>query len=244
MDEEISQKVYTERQIQAGTFLGGPLAAGYLLSQNFEAFNEKSKARNSIIISIAVTVLLFGGLMLVPSVENIPNYLIPVVYTGITIGIVKAFQERKIREHTGLIRSWTNTIAVSVGLLMLTLIPVFGFGYYLDSTTTVTEKTYGRLQHDISFDKTNISEEEVDSIATALTKWTYFDDEVKKSVDVRKIRDRYVLSLYCNDSIRTDSQAVRLFEQLLRDMQISFPNNPITFELVVGTPENVVKRIG
>ena len=84
----------------------------------------------------------------------------------------------------------------------------------------------------------------MDSIANALTKWTYFDDEVKKSVDVRKSGDRHVLSLYCNESIRTDPQAVKPFEELLRDMQISFPNNPVTFELVIGTSENVVKRIG
>jgi len=240
--EENSQKIYTERQIQAGTFLGGPLAAGFLLSHNFKAFNEELKARNSLIISIVVTILLFGGLMLIPRVEKIPNYVIPIFYTGTTIGLVQIFQSQKIRGYSGPIHTWVNTIAVSVGLIVLTLLPVFGLGYYLDSTKT--EKTYGRLQHDISFDQSNISVAEVDSIATALTKWTYFDDAVKKSVDVRKSGDRYVLSLYCNDSIRTDPEAVKPFEELLRGMQISFPNNPITFELVVGTPDNVVRRIG
>jgi hypothetical protein len=182
--------------------------------------------------------------MFVPGIEKIPNYVIPVVYTGITIGLVQLLQSQKIREYVGPVHTWPNTIAVAVGLIILTLIPTFGLSYYLDSTTPVKEKTYGRLQHDINFDKTNISEDEVDSIATALRKWTYFDDEVRKSVDVRKIGDRYVLSLYCTDSIRSDPQAIKPFEELLREMQSSFPNNPITFELVIGTADNVVRKIG
>jgi hypothetical protein len=242
--EESFHEIYSERQIQAGTILGGPIVAGYFFARNFRAFNEADKARNSLILSVIVTVLLFGGLMITPGAEKIPNAVIPIVNGVIALGLVRAFQSKSIREYTGPVHTWANTIFVSFGILVITLIPIVGIAYYSYAISTVTEKTYGRMQHDISFDKTNISEAEVDSIAAALRKGTFFDDEVKKSVDVRKVGDRYVLSLYCNDSIRAHPEAVKPFEELQRGMQASFPNNPITFELVVGTPDNVIKRIG
>ena len=40
----VSQKLYNERAILIATFLGGPLAGGFLLAQNFNAFNEPGKA--------------------------------------------------------------------------------------------------------------------------------------------------------------------------------------------------------
>lgn len=37
-------KIYKDRAIWAGTFLGGPLVAGYLIAENFKVFNEKKRA--------------------------------------------------------------------------------------------------------------------------------------------------------------------------------------------------------
>lgn len=235
--EERSHEIYTERQIQAGTFLGGPLVVGYFFAQNFKVFNEKNKARNSLIISVAATVLLFIGLWIIPGIERIPNALIPIINGVIALGLVRTFQSDRIREYAGPVHTWINTLVVSFGLMVVTLIPVVGLALY--ATSSITEKTYGRMQHDVSFDKSNISEAEVDSIAAALRKWTYFDDEVKKSVDVRKDGDTFVLSLYCNDSIRTDSEATKPFRELQSEMQTSSPSNPIVLDLVIGTPDNI-----
>jgi len=240
MDEQ-SCEIYTERQIQAGTFLGGPLVAGFFFSQNFKAFNERSKARYSLVISVAVTAVLFGGLMIIPGVEKFPNVAIPIINGVIALGLVRAFQSKSIREYSGPVHTWTNTIVVSLSLAIVTLIPIVALSLY--ATSSITEKTYGRMQHDISFDKTNISEAEVDSIAAALRQWMYFDDEVKKSVDVRKDGDTYLLSLYCNESIRTDPMATKPFKELRHAMQTNFPSNPIVLDLVIGTPDNVAFQL-
>jgi hypothetical protein len=39
--EKPMQKIYNTKAIIIGTFLGGPLVAGYFIAENFKAFNEK-----------------------------------------------------------------------------------------------------------------------------------------------------------------------------------------------------------
>lgn len=40
-----TQKIYRDKAIWVGTFLGGPLAAGYLIAENFKAFNDPAKVK-------------------------------------------------------------------------------------------------------------------------------------------------------------------------------------------------------
>jgi hypothetical protein len=70
-------KLYTPRQIRIGTFLGGPIAAVYLLRANFIALNGISEARTTVLCGVA---LMAGLLVLVPFLpKHFPNYLIPLV---------------------------------------------------------------------------------------------------------------------------------------------------------------------
>jgi hypothetical protein len=114
-----------------------------------------------------------------------------------------------------------------------------GRGLIFDETVT---KSYGRMRHEVQFDSGNISETEVDQIADALTTTGFFDNELQKVVDISKQGNRYVVSIYCNDSIR-DPRATAPFMELHKNVQALFPSNPITFDLVVGTPENIAQRI-
>jgi hypothetical protein len=40
-------KLYSSKAISGATFLGGPLAAGYLIGENFKAINKPTEGRNS-----------------------------------------------------------------------------------------------------------------------------------------------------------------------------------------------------
>ena len=53
-------KLYSKKNIVGSTFFGGPLAAGYLLFRNFKGLGNDDAARNSLLIAIGVTALLFG----------------------------------------------------------------------------------------------------------------------------------------------------------------------------------------
>ena len=57
----------------------------------------------------------------------------------------------------------------------------FGVSYlYTLATQNIVIKNYGALQHEIGYDPGNITVEEVDRIAEALTSAVYFDSRVEK----------------------------------------------------------------
>ena len=101
------KKIYKDRTIWAGTFLGGPLAAGYLIAENFKILNESEKVKNTWFISILCTIIIFGGVLLIPNIDKIPRQLIPLIYTAIAYYIVKYYQGAKIEEFlkTGKLKS-------------------------------------------------------------------------------------------------------------------------------------------
>ena len=60
------RQIYNYRKFLVGTFIGGPIAAGYFIAENFKAYNETKKARNAWIYTIIATVIIFGVVFLLP----------------------------------------------------------------------------------------------------------------------------------------------------------------------------------
>lgn len=249
LDRQITtNKIYKDRAIWVGTFLGGPLAAGYFIAENFKAFNDSDKAKKTWIYTIIATIVVFGGVFLIPDNVKIPNQIIPIIYTAIAYYLVQHFQGQNISTHInegGQIHSWWRTITVGIIGLVITIIPIFGFALLSESieNASISTKTYGIMKHEIAFDKSNISETEVNQIADGLTKTTFFDEAVTKYVYARKINDKYELSLSVVDGITIDNQAIQPFIELRTDLQTLFPNNKIVIKLVVDNLDNVVKTI-
>jgi hypothetical protein len=246
--ERPTRKIYKDRAIWVGTFLGGPLAAGYLIAENFKAFNDTDKAKKTWIYAIIATVVVFGGVFLIPENVKIPNQIIPLIYTAIAYYLVQHYQGQNISAHLnsgGQLFGWWRTIAVGLIGLAITIIPIIGFALLSDSidNASISTKTYGIMKHEIDFDKNNISETEVNKIADGLTKTTFFDEAVTKYVYVNKLNDKYELKISVVDGIANDSEALQPFIDLRTDLQTMFPNNKIVFKLVVDNLDNVVKTI-
>jgi hypothetical protein len=243
-----TRKIYKDRAIWVGTFLGGPLAAGYLIAENFKAFNDTDKAKKTWIYAIIATVVVFGGVFLIPENVKIPNQIIPLIYTAIAYYLVQHYQGQNISAHLnsgGQLFGWWRTIAVGLIGLAITIIPIIGFTLLSDSidNASISTKTYGIMKHEIDFDKNNISETEVNKIADGLTKTTFFDEAVTKYVYINKLNDKYELKISVVDGIANDSEALQPFIDLRTDLQTMFPNNKIVFKLVVDNLDNVVKTI-
>ncbi|WP_426474162.1 hypothetical protein [Chryseobacterium balustinum] len=243
-----TEKIYRDRAIWVGTFLSGPLAAGYLIAENFKAFNDTDKAKKTWIYAIISTIVVFGGVFLIPDNVKILNHIIPLIYTAIAYYLVQHFQGHNISTHIssgGQLYSWWRTIAVGIIGLAITVIPIFGFTLLSDSieNASVTTNTYGVIKHEIAYDRSNISETEVNKIADGFTKATFFDEAVTKYVYAKKVNNKYELSLSVVDGIANDSQALQPFIDLRTDLQTLFPNNKIVFKLVVDNLDNVVKTI-
>ncbi len=104
-------------------------------------------------------------------------------------------------------------------------------------------KTYDAIHAKIEFDKSNISEAEVDQMVEGFKKIHFFSYTVEKSIYIKKVGSIYEISFGCDHTISTNDAALRGFESIRFDMQKVFPNNKIVLNLVVGSFDNIVKRI-
>lgn len=122
-------KLYTDRAIAIGAFVGGPLVAGYLAAENFKQLGQKNKARNSWIIAIVATIVIFGALLLVPQVQNVPRYVIPICYTAIAQFMAQKYQRESLKKHLAAGgRLYSNWRAVWIGLIGLLILVALLFG--------------------------------------------------------------------------------------------------------------------
>ncbi|WP_397362459.1 hypothetical protein [Olleya sp. R77988] len=130
-------KLHSAKAISGATFLGEPLAAGYLISENFNALNKPDEGRKSLIIGIITTIVLFGGIFLIPQniIEKLPRVLIPSIYTAIIWAIVEWKQGDDLKIHKENENSFfSGWRAAGVGFISLLIIGIGLFGYaYLES---------------------------------------------------------------------------------------------------------------
>jgi len=119
-------KLYKDRSISMATFLGGPLVAGYLTADNFKKLGQSRKAGITWLISITFTLLMIAIIFLIPELENIPNYVIPLFYTAVTQTVVQKLQGPAIEAHIDAggqtYSSWRAAGIGLLGLLILTLL--------------------------------------------------------------------------------------------------------------------------
>ena len=136
-------KLYSSKAISGATFLGGPLAAGYMISENFKALDKPDEGRKSLIIGIVSTVILFGGIFLLPEslIDKIPRQLIPLAYTAIIWGIVEWKQGDILKAHQESNNSFfSGWRAAGIGLISLVIIGIGIFGYaFMESSNPAYE---------------------------------------------------------------------------------------------------------
>lgn len=242
-DQIPTRKIYNNREIRLGTFLGGPLVAGYFIAQNFKVFSEAEKVKKTWIYAIIASIVIFGGAFLIPDSLKIPNFVIPLIYVSIASYLVNHFQGQKITAHIksgGQIYSWWRTIGVALIGLAIIIIPIFSIVYFSD---TETKKTYDVIGNTISFDKSNIQESETNKLAYGLAKTKFFDQASAKYVYAKKFGTSYALSISCSGIPEDDSAPVKWLVQVRKDMQTMFPSNKIIINLFVDDLHNVVKQI-
>ncbi|WP_354432056.1 MULTISPECIES: hypothetical protein [unclassified Mucilaginibacter] len=96
----IKPRVFSTTQIRFGTFLGGPIVAGYYFAENYKAFGDKGRARASWIYGIAATIIIAGGIVAIPADVKIPNYIFPLAYGWTAYYMADHFQGSQIIVYT------------------------------------------------------------------------------------------------------------------------------------------------
>jgi|SRR6185437_7013775 hypothetical protein len=139
MEEDViilppNYKLYNDRSIYIGTFLGGPLVAGYLAAENFKQLGQRSAVKTAWIVAIIATILICSMVFLMPGIQNVPRILIPLIYTGIAQFVIYKYQGDSIKRHIaegGKIYSpWRAVLIGIIGAVVLVAIiaiPVFLF---------------------------------------------------------------------------------------------------------------------
>lgn len=148
MQREIDTKnlqFYTNKAIGIASFIGGPVAAGYLIRENFKAINQTQKGNTILIISIITTIALFALIFSIPEhiIEKVPNIIIPAAYTaGIVLWVEHTFGTifKQHEENKYAFYSVWRAVGIGAVSLLLLIIGIFGFMYL--STDMEAENLY------------------------------------------------------------------------------------------------------
>jgi hypothetical protein len=124
-------KFYTNKAIGFATFLGGPLAAGYLIRENYLSLNNPDEGKNALMIGIVATIVMFTVIFMIPEsiMDKVPSQILPLIYTAIIYYIVEQKQGEvlKLHEENGN-NFYSGWKAVGIGFISLLIISAFIFG--------------------------------------------------------------------------------------------------------------------
>ncbi|MFZ6053264.1 hypothetical protein [Halocola ammonii] len=264
IDKEVSDsKVFKEHSVPAAAFLGGPLAAGYILATNFKALGQDHKIVPTWIVAILATLAIFVGAWFIPDDINIPNTIIPLAFAGIAFIIYRSTQSERVQKHIqsgGKVFSWGRTIAValigaliSAVIVLGTLTFVFGVTLLGSEEAPVEQKaprsslesqTYGKGgAHQIDYDSRNISEKEINQIADALGETGFYSQQAESFIYVVNRERTYELYFSINEGTDQDESVVQSFTKLRSDLDNHIPQKGIAIKLAVNNIQNVVKSI-
>jgi hypothetical protein len=91
--------LFSPRQVQTATFLGGPPAGAFLLKKNFDALGRAKEGRWALGGGVALTILLMASAILLPELDasrrSSLNMLIVIVYSTAAYYLVEKLQMSK-----------------------------------------------------------------------------------------------------------------------------------------------------
>lgn len=241
--------LYSKNGIHLATVLGGPVATGYLLRHNFQAFNDANKAKLSIRIGALCTAIIVVLILTLPSsvMERLPKQLIPFLYVGAEYLIVRKYQATQIDEHLTAgghkYSLWRSAGIGTIGMI-LTVIPIFLFIH--DDTPKPGGKvmTFGKIQNEIYFDLTSLSSNQVDSLGKQLTSVDFFNEDQQNYVSLTRRKDLYEIAFPVIKDAWSNPDAVSYFKALHDTLQSLNPEKRILINLVYPDISTIRLTIG
>ena len=135
-------KIFTKKSIGVATLFGGPIVTGYMISENFKAFDEREKGKQALINGAIGTALYFSALMAIPEKymallpNSVADSIFPVLYTLIGVWWMEKVQGQQIKKHledgVGTYSGWKAAGIGFIGMI-ITLVFIFGQSFLVSS---------------------------------------------------------------------------------------------------------------
>ncbi len=248
-ESKSKNKVFKDKAIGIGAFIGGPLAAGYFFAENFKAINQPEKVKTTWFITILSTIAIFSIAFMIPEDSKFPNQLIPAIYTFIAYLLFKSHQEKEVLkkiESGATYHSWGRVIGAAILSLLITLV-VMGIGIFTMielEESQIASKQYGlTVKHEIEYNSSNLTEAEVDHIADGFIEHAFFDLDTAKYVYAEKAGNTYILYIPILEIYINDQETSRELKILRDKMDAYIKNKSVTIKLAVDSLDNVVETI-
>lgn len=227
------------------SFIGGPLAGGYVLASNFKLFSEPGKVRVTVISTMVFTVVLFWSLFLLPEVSPVPEHLIPIIYTATFAALMKYHQGARIDAHMavgGAARKWWHVVVVALISLAILTLSLFVFVIIPSGGWDLEARTYGAMGNEIAYEAGNLTTAEVDECAKALEIAGFFDSSQTSYIYLEKSGDTLLFSANVLDTNINDPEVVAWFSQMQDDLEAALPDRKVVINLMRDDIENVARR--
>ncbi len=243
-----SEKIYSKKAIWFGSFLGGPLSAGYFLASNFKSFGQQNRVRNTWMVAVVATAVLIAILYFLPDDINIPNSLIPLLTAAAAGYIADCTQGREIEAFAaagGSFHKWWNTALISIGLAIALFVPLVTVAAIADSISApaYTARAYGTTKNEITFDVKEMSVAEADALAAAFAETEFFNDKFTRYVLVEKSGSTYIIYLELIEGAVDNPAWMLALVKIKDEMTKLLPRHTFVFKIVDGGVENVLKTI-
>ncbi|RIJ43002.1 hypothetical protein [Pontibacter oryzae] len=129
------EKLFNLSAIMLATFLGGPIAGGYLIYSNYVMLGAPERGKQVIFYAVLIMYGLIGSMLFLPdaTVDKLPNFLIPWVSAAVAYFIAKNLQGELLTEHaeaggqfyTRWRAVWVSLVCVLVTILLLVPLVLF-----------------------------------------------------------------------------------------------------------------------
>ena len=116
-----SYPIYKDKHAWYGNFIGGPLVAGYMISQNFKVFNEAHKARLTY-AAVGLAIILQMMVAYFLPENNYIQIVITMFYSFVGQAVITHLQRDQIAQHLG---SGGNTFKIGRVLIISVMGLVF-----------------------------------------------------------------------------------------------------------------------
>lgn len=135
-DPSFTHKLYNERSVLIGTFIGGPLVAGYLIAQNFKALDQPENAKKTWGFVVLAFAFVFVSAF-IPVLDNLPAFVYSAIFCILAHSASRKFQGKQIAAHQangGQLYSTSRAVGIGLISFVIMLVLIIGLTYLGEPT--------------------------------------------------------------------------------------------------------------